>query len=129
MPALVRGAAHMSAYAASKAAVLNFSQSLASELAADHITVNAIAPSMIDTPANRQAMPDADTGDWLAPEDIVHRLERGGLGERLGQACRGDQTEGERGKDRDLSVEADADPDKESGEEAEQEDIVDPIES
>jgi NAD(P)-dependent dehydrogenase (short-subunit alcohol dehydrogenase family) len=71
MPALNRGAAHMSAYAASKAAVLNFSQSLASELAADGITVNAIAPSIIDTPANREAMPDADTENWLLPEEIA----------------------------------------------------------
>ncbi len=70
MPALTRGAAQMCAYAASKAAVLNFSQSLASELAADHITVNAIAPSIIDTPANREAMPDADTESWLSPGEI-----------------------------------------------------------
>lgn len=61
----------MSAYAASKAAVLNFSQSLASELAPDGITVNAIAPSIIDTPANREAMPDDDTGNWLLPEEIA----------------------------------------------------------
>ncbi len=71
MPALTRGAAQMSAYAASKAAVLNFSQSLSSELAEDGITVNAIAPSIIDTPANREAMPDADRGNWLAPEEIA----------------------------------------------------------
>ncbi len=61
----------MSAYAASKAAVLNFSQSLSSELAKDIITVNAIAPSIIDTPANRGAMPDADTRNWLLPEEIA----------------------------------------------------------
>ena len=71
MPALTRGAAQMSAYAASKAAVLNFSQSLSSELAEDIITVNAIAPSIIDTPANRGAMPDADTRNWLLPEEIA----------------------------------------------------------
>ena len=65
----------MSAYAASKAAVLNFTQSLASELAADGITVNAIAPSIIDTPANREAMPDADTENWLLPEEIAAVIE------------------------------------------------------
>ena len=65
MPAVERGAAQMSAYAASKAAVLNLTQSLAAELAGDHITVNAIAPSIIDTGANREAMPDADRGSWL----------------------------------------------------------------
>lgn len=71
MPALTRGAADMSAYSASKAAVLNFSQSLATELAPDRITVNAIAPSIIDTPANRDAMPDADKANWLLPEEIA----------------------------------------------------------
>ena len=71
MPALARGAAFMSAYSASKAAVLNLSQSLAEELASDGITVNSIVPSIIDTPANRKAMPDADTSTWLPPEEIA----------------------------------------------------------
>lgn len=70
-PALERGAAMMSAYAASKAAVLNLTYSLAAELAADHVTVNAIVPSVIDTPANRRDMPDADTSTWLTPEEIA----------------------------------------------------------
>jgi NAD(P)-dependent dehydrogenase (short-subunit alcohol dehydrogenase family) len=70
-PALGRGAASMSAYAASKAAVLNLTYSLARELAPDGITVNAIVPSVIDTPANRAAMPDADRSTWLAPEEIA----------------------------------------------------------
>jgi NAD(P)-dependent dehydrogenase (short-subunit alcohol dehydrogenase family) len=70
-PALERGAANMSAYAASKAAVLNLTYSLARELAPDRITVNAIVPSIIDTPANRAAMPGADTAGWLKPEEIA----------------------------------------------------------
>ncbi len=70
-PALGRGAASMSAYAASKAAVLNLTYSLARELAPDGITVNAIVPSVIDTPANRAAMPDADRATWLVPEEIA----------------------------------------------------------
>ena len=61
----------MSAYAAAKAAVLNLTQSLAKELVADGITVNAIAPSILDTPANRTAMPGADTSTWLAPAAIA----------------------------------------------------------
>lgn len=70
-PAVLRGAAGMSAYAASKAAVLKLTQSLAEELAPDGITVNAIVPSIIDTPANRAAMPDADRSRWLPPEEIA----------------------------------------------------------
>jgi NAD(P)-dependent dehydrogenase (short-subunit alcohol dehydrogenase family) len=70
-PALGRGAANMSAYAASKSAVLNLTYSLAQELVRDGITVNAIVPSTIDTPANRSSMPDADRSTWLAPADIA----------------------------------------------------------
>lgn len=71
VPAVERGAANMAAYAASKAAVLNLTQSLAKELAGDAIAVNAIAPSVIDTPANRAAMPDADRSGWLEPGAIA----------------------------------------------------------
>ena len=70
-PALERGAARMTAYGASKAAVLNFTYSLASELAPDGITVNAIVPSILDTPQNREAMPDADRSRWLAPDEVA----------------------------------------------------------
>jgi NAD(P)-dependent dehydrogenase (short-subunit alcohol dehydrogenase family) len=67
VPAVDRGAAGMTAYAAAKAAVLSLTQSLSREVVADGITVNAIVPSIIDTPANRAAMPDADTSTWLSP--------------------------------------------------------------
>jgi NAD(P)-dependent dehydrogenase (short-subunit alcohol dehydrogenase family) len=70
-PALNRGAAMMSAYAASKAAVLNLTYSLSEELRPAKITVNAIVPTIIDTPANRSAMPKADTSAWLKPEEIA----------------------------------------------------------
>jgi NAD(P)-dependent dehydrogenase (short-subunit alcohol dehydrogenase family) len=71
VPAVTRGAANLSAYSAAKAAVLNLTQSLSKELVGDGITVNAIVPSTIDTPANRAAMPDADPSAWLEPAAIA----------------------------------------------------------
>ncbi len=61
----------LSAYAASKAAVLRLTESLSEELKARGITVNAVLPSIIDTPQNRAAMPSADHGSWVPPEDIA----------------------------------------------------------
>ncbi len=63
--------AGMAAYAASKAAVVAFTLSLAAEVAARGILVNAVAPSIIDTPANRAAMPKADHASWPKPEAIA----------------------------------------------------------
>lgn len=59
--------AGMAAYAASKAAVAALTQALGEEVADEEIWVNAIAPSVLDTPANRAAMPDADHTKWVAP--------------------------------------------------------------
>jgi len=64
----------ISAYAAAKAGLLAFSQTLASEVLKDNITVNAILPSVIDTPANRKAMPGADYSAWVKPEEIARVL-------------------------------------------------------
>ncbi|WP_420752283.1 SDR family NAD(P)-dependent oxidoreductase [Rhodococcus sp. O3] len=58
-------------YIASKAAVAALVQSMAVEYAPDSIRVNGLVPSMIDTPANRQAMPNADTSSWARPADIA----------------------------------------------------------
>lgn len=61
-------------YAASKAAVASLVRTLAKELLTDHITVNALAPSTIDTPANRKAMPKANPADWVTAEQLAETL-------------------------------------------------------
>lgn len=58
------------AYAASKGATATLTQALAEEVRRDGILVNAVLPSIIDTPANRSAMPNADHGRWPKPEEI-----------------------------------------------------------
>ncbi len=63
--------AGLSTYAASKAAVHALVQSLGRELAGSGRTANAVAPTMIDTPGNRAAMPNADTSTWTPPEAIA----------------------------------------------------------
>jgi NAD(P)-dependent dehydrogenase (short-subunit alcohol dehydrogenase family) len=59
------------AYTASKAEVAALTQALAAEVLRDGILVNAVAPSTIDTPANRAAMPTADHASWASPADIA----------------------------------------------------------
>ncbi|SEJ82237.1 SDR family NAD(P)-dependent oxidoreductase [Paraburkholderia diazotrophica] len=61
----------MGAYAASKAAVMRLTEALAEELKDKGATVNAILPSIIDTPQNRADMPDADFTRWVTPEQIA----------------------------------------------------------
>jgi NAD(P)-dependent dehydrogenase (short-subunit alcohol dehydrogenase family) len=66
-----RSGAGMAAYTAAKAAVAAMTQALAQETVDDEIWINAVAPSVIDTPANRAAMPDADHRRWVAPADLA----------------------------------------------------------
>jgi NAD(P)-dependent dehydrogenase (short-subunit alcohol dehydrogenase family) len=66
-----RSGAGMTAYTASKAAVAALTQALAQEVAGDGILVNAVAPSIIDTPANRKDMPKADHALWPKPDDVA----------------------------------------------------------
>jgi NAD(P)-dependent dehydrogenase (short-subunit alcohol dehydrogenase family) len=58
-------------YIASKAAVIAFVEALAAEYRGDNVRANAILPSVIDTPGNRAAQPDADHSAWVAPADIA----------------------------------------------------------
>lgn len=65
------GGAGAAAYAASKAAVVALTRALALENADRGVRFNAISPTIIDTEANRHAMPKADRSQWTAPEDIA----------------------------------------------------------
>jgi NAD(P)-dependent dehydrogenase (short-subunit alcohol dehydrogenase family) len=58
-------------YITAKAGVLALVDALAVEYAKDHVRVNAILPGTIDTPANRRAMPDANTSKWTPPARIA----------------------------------------------------------
>jgi NAD(P)-dependent dehydrogenase (short-subunit alcohol dehydrogenase family) len=62
----MRGAAQMAAYAASKSALQRLVEALSDEVRGRGINVNSVAPSVLDTPANRQAMPHADHSAWVS---------------------------------------------------------------
>ncbi|HKR84410.1 MAG TPA: SDR family oxidoreductase [Terriglobales bacterium] len=64
-------AAGASVYAASKAAAVAMVDSLAEDLKGTNVRVNSILPSIIDTSANRRAMPNADFSKWPKPEEIA----------------------------------------------------------
>lgn len=67
----VKASAGMGAYAASKAGVHKLTEALSEEMKADGVTVNAVLPSIIDTPTNRADMPKADFAAWVSPEDLA----------------------------------------------------------
>ncbi len=67
----IRASEGMGPYAASKSAVHRLTESLADELKLKGVTVNAVLPSIIDTPANRADMPNADFSRWVAPADLA----------------------------------------------------------
>jgi NAD(P)-dependent dehydrogenase (short-subunit alcohol dehydrogenase family) len=66
----LQAASGMGAYAASKAGVHRLTEALAAEWKG-RITVNAVLPSTIDTPANRASMPRADFAQWVAPQELA----------------------------------------------------------
>jgi NAD(P)-dependent dehydrogenase (short-subunit alcohol dehydrogenase family) len=68
--AAMQGTASMGAYCASKGALIRVIESMASELLHDDVTVNCVLPSIIDTPNNREAMPDADPNKWVSPASL-----------------------------------------------------------
>jgi NAD(P)-dependent dehydrogenase (short-subunit alcohol dehydrogenase family) len=69
--AALKGAAQMGAYCASKDVVIRITEAMAAELRECNINVNCVLPSIIDTPENRAAMPDAEHARWVAPEALA----------------------------------------------------------
>ncbi len=62
-----KGVAGMGAYSAAKSALMRLTESMSAELRGEAINVNAVLPTVIDTPANRTAMPEADFSRWVSP--------------------------------------------------------------
>jgi len=69
--AALKGVAGMGAYCAAKSAVIRLTEAMAAELREKSINVNCVLPTIIDTPENRAAMPDADPSRWVAPGDLA----------------------------------------------------------
>lgn len=67
----LKGGAGVGAYTASKSGVMRFTEALAEELKDRDITVNAVLPSILDTPPNRADMPDADFTRWVKPQQLA----------------------------------------------------------
>jgi len=68
----LKSAGYDSAYAASKAGLLRFVESLSEEVKEFNINVNCILPSIIDTEANRRTMPKANFSKWVQPQDLAN---------------------------------------------------------
>ena len=67
----LKGEAGHGAYSASKSAVIRLTESMSEELKDRGVNVNCVLPSLIDTPPNREAMPNADFDKWVTPESIA----------------------------------------------------------
>ncbi|MSQ58767.1 MAG: SDR family NAD(P)-dependent oxidoreductase [Betaproteobacteria bacterium] len=72
--AAAKAALGMGAYAASKSGVARLTEAMAEEFKDRGLTVNAVLPSIIDTPPNRADMPTADFSRWVKAEDIANLI-------------------------------------------------------
>ncbi len=72
--AATRPAAGLAAYSVSKRGVIQLTETLAEETLEGNVTVNAILPTIMDTPANRAAMPEADPASWVPLENVAHTV-------------------------------------------------------
>src|ERR1700675_4701115 len=70
----LQGAGDRAAYAVAQGSIATFTASLAQEVLEDGVMVNAIAPSTIDTEANRISMPKAKHETWVKPADIARTI-------------------------------------------------------
>jgi NAD(P)-dependent dehydrogenase (short-subunit alcohol dehydrogenase family) len=70
----LKGGAMMGAYAAAKSVVIRLTEAMSAELRERNINVNCVLPTIIDTPENRAAMPDADPTRWVAPADLARTI-------------------------------------------------------
>lgn len=68
----LKGQANMGAYGATKSVVMRYTESMSAELRTKGINVNAVLPSIIDTPRNRSDMPGADYSKWVTPEELAN---------------------------------------------------------
>jgi NAD(P)-dependent dehydrogenase (short-subunit alcohol dehydrogenase family) len=66
-----KGQAQMGLYTAAKSVVIRLTESMAAELRTKNINVNCVLPTIIDTPENRAAMPNANPANWVAPEALA----------------------------------------------------------
>lgn len=67
----LRGVGNMGAYTAAKSTVMRLTEALSDEVKPQSVNVNAVLPSLIDTPRNRADMPDADFSAWVDPKDLA----------------------------------------------------------
>jgi NAD(P)-dependent dehydrogenase (short-subunit alcohol dehydrogenase family) len=67
----IKGSKNASAYSASKSAVIRITESMAAELRGEGINVNCVLPGTMDTPQNREAMPNAKHEDWVPLEAVA----------------------------------------------------------
>jgi NAD(P)-dependent dehydrogenase (short-subunit alcohol dehydrogenase family) len=70
----LKGSTNHGAYTASKAAAQRIMESMSAELRDKGINVNGVLPSTIDTPPNRESMPNADFSKWVTPEDLANAI-------------------------------------------------------
>ncbi len=68
----LRGTGNMGAYTAAKSTVMRLTEALSDEVKNKGINVNAVLPSLIDTPRNRSDMPGADFDTWVSPDDLAN---------------------------------------------------------